>query len=183
MVERRDTAEPDLESQFAAGDDGALEAAYAAHGALVYSYCRRMLETERAGDATQRVFVGAWRSRGRYRPDAGTIAGWLIGMARFTVIDILRADELQPPPDRPQPRDSRPPAGDATHIAKRMLVGEAIAALPERERKIVQLAIFEDLTAAQIAARYDLPLDTVKADIQRALERMRRHLEGFDHAA
>jgi RNA polymerase sigma factor (sigma-70 family) len=183
MVELGDATDSELGSQFAAGDDGVLEVAYAAHGALVYSYCRRMLDAERAADATQAVFVGAWHSRGRYRPDAGTLAGWLIGMARFTVIDILRTDGLEPTPDAPQPRDSRPAAGDATHIAKRMLVGDAIAALPERARKVVKLAVFEDLTHAQIATRCDLSLDTVKSDIHRGIERMRRHLEGFEHAA
>ena len=183
MVESREAVEQDLAIQFAAGDDGVLEGVYAANGALVYSYCRRMLDAEQAADATQRVFVGAWNSRGRYRPGAGTLAGWLIGMARFTVIDILRADGRQPTPDAPQPRDSRPTAGDATDIAKRMLVGDAMAALPERAREMVRLAIFEDLTHAQIAARCDLPLDTVKSDIHGGIERMRRHLEGFEHAA
>lgn len=183
MVEHGDAADSELGSQFATGDDGALKGVYAAHGALVYSYCGRLLDAGRAADATQAVFVRAWRARGRYRPDAGTLAGWLIGMARFTVIDMLRADGLQPTPGPRQPGDSRQVAGDATHIAKRMLVGEALTALPERARTIVRLAIFDDLTHAQIAERCALPLDTVKSDIHRGVERMRRHLEGFEHAA
>ena len=69
---------------------------YAEHGALVHSFCRRSLDPARAADATQDVFLAAWRSRDRYRPDAGTLAGWLVGIARFKVIDILRADGRQP---------------------------------------------------------------------------------------
>ena len=71
---------------------GAIEEVYAEHGALVHSFCRRSLDAGRAADATQDVFLAAWRSRDRYRPDAGTLAGWLLGIARFKVIDILRAE-------------------------------------------------------------------------------------------
>lgn len=179
------TTAPDLEGRFAAGDGDVLREAYAAHGTLVYSYCRRMLDPARAADATQEVFVAAWRSRERFRPEAGTLAGWLTGIARFKVIDILRVDGRQPTPsaDPPQPRDQRPDEGDPTRVAERMLVSDAMAALPERARKMVRLAFFEDLTHTQIAERCDLPLGTVKSDIRRSLVRMRWQLEGIDHAA
>ena len=54
----------------------------------------------------------------------------------------------------------------------------AINSLPERSRKVLELAFFDDLTHAQIAERTDLPLGTIKSDIRRGLARMRRHLEG-----
>lgn len=179
------TTDPDLGSRFAAGDDEVLREVYEAHGTLVYSYCRRMLDPARAADATQEVFVAAWRSRGRYRPEAGTLAGWLTGVARFKVIDIMRADGRQPTPiaDLPPARDPRPDTGDPTRIAERMLVSDAMAELPERAREMVRQAFFEGLTHAQIAERSNVPLGTVKSDIRRSLERMRRQLEGFDNAA
>ncbi len=184
VVVTQAATEADLESQFATGDDGVLAAAYTAHGALVYSYCRRMLDSSHAVDATRDVFVAAWRSRERYRPGAGALAGWLLGIACFEVIDILRSDAPQStlPADQVQPSDPEAAESDATRVAERMLVAQATASLPERARQTVQLAVLEDLTQAQIAERCDLPMSIVESDLRLGLERMRRHLEGLDNA-
>ena len=176
---------------FAAGDQAALRELYERHGTLVHSFCRRSLGPERAADATQEVFLAAWRSRARYRRESGTMAGWLLGIARFKVIDVLRADGRAPTPvDTQGPNepgtesDGELLGGDADlgRIAERMLLAEAIDSLPERGRQMVRLAFYEDLTHTQIAERCDLPLGTVKSDIRRSLLRLREHLEGFDDA-
>lgn len=177
-----------LSLRFAAGDPAALEAMYAEHGALVHSFCRRSLDPARAADATQDVFLAAWRSRDRYRPEAGSLTGWLLGIARFKVIDILRADGRQPtlvadPQGGEQVFDRTVDEAAVTGIAERMLVAEALDGLSERAREMVRLSFFEDLTHAQIAERTDVPLGTVKSDIRRGLEQMRRHLGGLDDVA
>ena len=69
---------------------------------------------------------------------------------------------------------------DAVAISPLTLVTEALATLPERPRHIVQLAFFDDLTHEQIAEQTSVPLGTVKSDIRRGLERLRREMEGFD---
>jgi RNA polymerase sigma-70 factor (ECF subfamily) len=168
----------------AAGDESALKAAYDAHGSLVYSFCRRSLGPERAADATQEVFLAAWRSRERYRAERGSLAGWLLGIARFKVIDVMRADGRAPVP-RDLTTEDVAGAGesDVTATAERMLLAEAISTLPERAQEMVHLAFFEDLTHSQIAERCEVPLGTVKSDIRRSLQRLRRHLEGFDDAS
>ncbi len=186
MTGTRESAVAEATARFASGEDRALDALYTAHRSLVYSYCGRTLDAARAADATQEVFLAAWRSRERYRPDAGTLAGWLLGIARFKVMDALRTEGRQPSPAREPYASTSDPVfepGDVTSIGERMLVAEAMTALPERAREMVRLAFFEDLTHAQIAERCDVPLGTVKSDIRRGLEQMRRHLGGFDHAA
>ena len=168
---------------FVAGDDAALKAIYDEHGSLVYSFCRRSLGPERAADATQEVFIAAWKSRSRYRPEAGTMAGWLLGIARYKVIDVLRADGRAPLPRDPHsgsdPVDDTD-EGAVTRTAEQMLLVDALAHLPERAQEMVRLAFFEDLTQTQISERCGVPLGTVKSDIRRSLLKLRRHLEGFD---
>ena len=184
-------SEDRLLAAFVAGDQTALRELYDRHGTLVHSFCRRSLGPERAADATQEVFLAAWRSRDRYRRESGTMAGWLLGIARYKVIDVLRADGRAPTPVDTQ--GANEPGSDAVghrsgddgdlgRIAERMLLADAIDSLPERGRQMVRLAFYEDLTHTQIAQRCDLPLGTVKSDIRRSLLRLREHLEGFDDA-
>lgn len=181
---------PGLDVRFAAGEPGALEEVYATHGTLVHSYCRRLLDAARAADATQDAFLAAWRSRERFRPEAGSLPGWLLGIARFKVVDILRADGRQPTA-MAEPHEAggervfaqASTEADPATVAERMLVAEALDGLSERAREMVRLSFFEDLTHAQIAERTDVPLGTVKSDIRRGLEQMRRHLAALDGAA
>ncbi len=174
----------ELAARFAAGDESSFRLVYDRCADMVHTYCRRSLGPHRAADVTQEVFLAAWRSRERYRPEAGSLAGWIMGIARFKVIDQLRAEYRSP---RPVDTDGEAPEGsvdgpDPVAMGERMLVAEALSSLPERAQHIVRLAFYEDLTHAQIVERTGHPLGTVKSDIRRGLERMRRHLEGFDDA-
>ncbi len=167
------------------GDESALKAAYDAHGRLVYSFCRRSLGPERAADATQEVFLAAWRSRERFRPESGTLPGWLLGIARFKVIDVMRSDGRAPLP-RDMTESDESSIADAAEVdrtAEQMLVADALHTLPERAQRMVRLAFFDDLTHAQISERCDVPLGTVKSDIRRSLTKLKAHLEGFHDAS
>ena len=184
LVSVRDDSDATLEARFCSGDESAMEAVYREHGSLVYSLCRRTLGPERAADTTQEVFFAAWKSRQRFNPDSGSLAGWLVGIARFKIIDLYRVEQRNPlAPESAQAIDIGVESAGVEQIAQRMVIAEALESLPERSRRLVEHAFFDDLTHSQIAERYGLPLGTVKSDIRRGLERLRRHLEGFDHAA
>ncbi|HOT79638.1 MAG TPA: sigma-70 family RNA polymerase sigma factor [Microthrixaceae bacterium] len=172
-----------LAERFRSGDERALEEVYREHSRLVYSFCRRALDDHRAADATQDVFLAAWRSRERYRPDLGSLAGWLMGIARFKVVDIHRTEQRNPlAPVTAQDAERGVVAEDLDLMAQRMLIADALMDLPERSREMVRLAYFDDQTHTQIAERSGVPLGTVKSDIRRGLQRLRRHLEAFDDA-
>ncbi len=180
----RATAPPDdpVAAAFAGGDEAALRQLYDAHGRLVHSYCRRVVGADQAADVTQEVFLAAWRSRERYDPTQGTITGWLMGIARFKSIDATRARARRPEISDDQTPEASVDETSADDLALRMLLTEALQHLPERARQMVELAFFEDLTHTEIAERTNQPLGTVKSDIRRGLERLRRNLEGFDAA-
>jgi RNA polymerase sigma-70 factor (ECF subfamily) len=180
----------DLDRRFAAGDDGALRAAYDAHGGLVFNLCRRVVGPDHAPDVAQEVWVAAWNSRHRFDPGRGALMGWLAGIARFKIADHLRrmgrrdvlgvtGDAGETVGDGPAGRMVEP---DADRVAERLLVAEALRVLEPRQRAVVELAFYSDATHHEIAERTGLPLGTVKSDIRRGLAKLRRHLEGFDAA-
>lgn len=165
-----------LDERFALGDDDALRVAYDAWAGLVLALCRRSLPTEQdAEDVTQQVFVAAWRSRERFDPARGTLASWLMGIARHKVVDRLRNLERQP---RPVEVRDEVPVDEAgiDRLAERLLVADALRRLPEAQRRSVELAFLSELTHEEVAQRLDLPLGTVKSHIRRGLQRLRREL-------
>lgn len=179
----------ELERRFAAGDDALLRAAYDQHGTLVYNVCRRVVGDVHAADVCQEVWVSAWRSRERYDPTRGSLAGWLVGIARFKTLDHLRRT---PAPgsvvtDGEEPTARRAVDGQVAEpveqVAERLLVADALRQLEPRRRSVVEMAFYSDATHQEIAERTGIPLGTVKSDIRRGLETMRRYLEGFDAAA
>lgn len=177
-----DHVQDPVAAAFVGGEADALDRLYAAHSRLVFSYCARSLGRDRAADVTQEVFIAAWRSRERYRPERGALAGWLMGIARYKVIDATRANQRTPVPvDDPEPGAEAADSLDG--LAERYLIDDALSQLSDRARRMVELAFFHDLTHQQIAEQEGVPLGTVKSDIRRGLDRLRRHLEGFDDAS
>ncbi|MEQ8790757.1 MAG: RNA polymerase sigma factor [Pirellulaceae bacterium] len=60
-------------------------------------------------------------------------------------------------------------------------VRQAIDELPEKQRQVVLMRIYEQKTFAQIAEETDTPLGTVLVYMQRALERLRQKLQRHHH--
>jgi RNA polymerase sigma-70 factor (sigma-E family) len=60
-------------------------------------------------------------------------------------------------------------------VEQRLLVRKALAELPPRQRAVVVLRYFEDLTEAQAAQALGCSVGTVKSQTARALARLRKH--------
>lgn len=179
-----DRVDEALAAGWVAGDEAAVRQAWDRYGTLVFTYCSRSLaDKDAAADAAQETFVSAWRSRHRFDPAKGTLPAWLLGIARYRVLDAYRSASRTPATgvaddvaDRPDPDRAAPDV-----LADRLLVARALDTLGPRARQVVSLAFYSDLTQTDIAAKLDLPLGTVKSDMRRSLERLRSHLEGGDH--
>lgn len=170
----------DLAARFSAGSDTALREVYDRFGSFVFSLCRRSVDEATAADISQEVFVAAWRNRERYDAERGGLAPWLAGITRNKIIDSFRSVDRE---TRRVERVKFSGAASATEledVSLRMLLVDALDTLPERARRIVTMAFFDELTHVEIAAQTGVPLGTVKSDIRRSLERLRNGLGYVD---
>jgi RNA polymerase sigma-70 factor (ECF subfamily) len=171
----------ELAAAFAAGDEDALALAYERWASLVHGLAVRAVGPDEAQDVTQQVFIGAWRSRDSFDPRTGTLPGWLVGITRHAVADALRRRaarwELAVEPGSDSLSASAPVADTADLVPEQLLVRAEVARLDQPQRRIVELAFFDDLTHQQIADRTGLPLGTVKSHLRRTLARLRTRME------
>lgn len=168
-----------LEAAFRLGDPDALRVAHERFGGEIQRLCTKTVGYEDASDVAQEAFLAAWKARERFDPSRGSLAGWVVGIAKFKAIDHLRKRSRAERHLEPDPTAG----SDAVErLAEQIVVTAALERLPERMRQALELAFYSDLTHSQIAAKVGSPLGTVKSDIRRGLARMRRDLEGLDAA-
>lgn len=84
------------------------------------------------------------------------------------------------------PLDTVPEPASKQHLPDSLsleLVNTLVASLPEKVRLIVILRFQEELELQEIAQLLEIPLNTVKSRLQRALALLRRKLEGVHAGA
>jgi RNA polymerase sigma-70 factor (ECF subfamily) len=179
------TDDSELAARFVAGDERALEEVYSRWSSLVFTMARRATGNESdAADITQAVFLSAWRGRAGFESSKGSLPGWLVTITRRRVADHWESISRETRKiDAESARlDDEAVAGHAEESVNRVLLADELSQLGEPQRKIIELAFFQDLTHAQIARALDIPLGTVKSHIRRSLDRLRTRLE-VDHVA
>ncbi len=182
-----DESDRDLMARLAAGDREALAPLMQRHYRRLYrialSYLR---QPDDALDVVQECFVKAYRNAGRWDGSAGA-GPWLGRIAVNLSIDRWRRTRRRQQTFAPMPEDDHDPSlggggGDpelplAGREARERLQA-ALARLPERQRAIVLLRHYQDLSLEEIARTLGIRLGTVKSSLHRALHRLRGGLAG-----
>ena len=174
-------ADIDLVRRLAKGDRDAVAELYDRHASRVLGLAYRIVRNSPdAEDVVQDVFSQAWRTAPSYQSSRGTVAGWLLMMARTRAIDRLRSRQARGdaatsdldtlPADAVSPPDQLIASQQAAHVR------EALLALPSEQKTALELAYFEGLTQSEIARRLQTPLGTVKTRIRSALASLRRSM-------
>lgn len=147
---------------------------YEANLPLIIGYAaRRCAEQSEAADVAADVFLVAWRRLDEIADGEERL--WLFGVARRVLANHLRgrarrnrlADRLRQEIDTMQPTERpNPPAG----------VRDALRQLPDRDRELLQLVVWDGLTPAEIARLERVSPATVRSRLMRARARLREAL-------
>ncbi len=130
-----------------------------------------------AEELSQEVMATVWRKAGLFDPSRASVATWIFTIARNRRIDLARRSARPEPEDLPWGPEAEPDQADVLAFQQEAAaLAEALAALPAKQRDLVERAYFGDLTHAEIAEQTGLPLGTVKSRIRLALEKLRHEL-------
>lgn len=166
----------------AAGDPLALHALYERTHRVVFTLIMRITANRAtAEELTVDVFYDAWRRAREYDPANGTVLGWILNQARSRAIDRLRFEQRKKRAVPDMEAGAEPlhaPDSSQTLDAKQraQAVRAALAVLTAPEREAIEAAYFGELTYAEVAARLNEPLGTVKTRIRSALHKLREAL-------
>lgn len=154
------TSQRDREAPISAG----IEGLYRAHWDLVCGYLvRRTGDRELAQDLAQDTFMKATRSLLGWRGESA--AGWLLSIARSVLIDHARRSRatLLVPLDEAAGVAPLP----ATFVDQAD-VRDALARLPELQRRLLELFYLDGFSLNEIAAMTDRPPSAVRTAVWRA---------------
>jgi RNA polymerase sigma-70 factor (ECF subfamily) len=161
-----------LLARVATRDPAAIASLYDRHHRVLYSLIVRILrDRSEAEDVLQEVFVRAWTRVDTYDRDLGSPAAWLMRIARNRAIDRLRA------------RDVRARSTEKVSLSERQrAVVRALDVLTADQRLLIEHAYFGGLSQSELAARFAIPLGTVKTRIRTGMMALRRELQHVDAA-
>ena len=158
-------------------DPDAFEAVFARHFDVVWRYACRRAGPQVADDVSSQTFVVAFDRRRKFRDGVCEARPWLLGIAtnllrrhRRTELSRLRAHAAAPVDRAPGMEDAldRASAAELAPVA-----AEALARLSRRDREILALLAWAELTYEEIAQALDVPVGTVRSRAHRARVRIR----------
>src|SRR5688572_4571871 len=176
----------DLIRLIAQTQNDALNELFDRYNRLVFSVALAIIgDRNVAEEITLDVFVQVWKHASTYQPDRGKVSTWLIAITRHHAIDILRWRRSRPETDRLNWEGVSLQDGPISHnleehvesALQREHIREALAQLPEDQRKTLFLAYFKGYTQSEISQILGQPLGTIKTRIRLAMQKLRKLLK------
>jgi len=173
-----------LADRIRSGETQALGELYDRYGGTALATALRVVGSrEEAEDVVHDAFVTLWRKIDRFDAQRGSLRAWLMTVVRNRGIDRIRARrstvDIEAADERSLLRTGPNPTWDA--VVTRISVNElreALATLPEEQRRSVELAYFEGYTYREVATLTGVPPGTANGRMRLALAKLRDALSG-----
>jgi RNA polymerase sigma factor (sigma-70 family) len=173
-----------LADRIRGGDTAALGELYDRYAGMAIAAALRIVGgREEAEDVVHDAFVAVWRKIDRFDAERGALRGWLMTVVRNRAIDRVRARrssiDLDDADERSLLRTGPNPTLDAAlSQASAGDLRAAMAALPDEQRRALELAYFEGYTYREVAAMTGVPPGTANGRLRLALGKLREALAG-----
>lgn len=151
---------------------------------LAYGYLH---DHEEALDAVQEAFIKIYKARRTWEPRASPFT-WAYRILANQCVDMIRKrkglavtslDDEESPEARRLADPSAPnPLAEQVSREERRRVMAAVLDLPPRQREIIILRHYEDLSLQEIAEAQGCALGTVKSSLHRAVASLKQILQG-----
>lgn len=160
----------------------AFEELYGLVAARMFGLCLKLANhRELAEEALQESFIQIWHNAGEYHQDRGMPLAWMMTIARYRTLDLLRARQSRlgdsdESLEQIEDKRSGPLDESLRHSGSAQLTG-CLEQLSDSQRDSILLAYYRGLTHEQLAATLSTPIGTVKSWIRRGLIALKRCLD------
>ncbi len=172
-----------LLERIAGGDKEALALFYDRYAGLLLAAASRFFTERRdAEDLTHDVFLEIWRKAETFDPARGSVRTWVLMRLRSRALDRRKsahATRVVPMGHNTQTleQSSAPRHGAERHLDQQR-VQEALFALPQKQRAVLELAYLEGRSSSEIAQLLSIPVGTVKSRVAAGMRHLRQVFAG-----
>ncbi len=179
----RPAEDPDLAilDRFAAGDRRAGDEIVRKYQDGLRELTRRYLKNpDDAKDITQRAFVRAFEKLGEFRRES-TFRTWLFRIAVNLALNHLRGESKLQPLEVDDLSAFTNSLGTERLVAAEVWrkVHARLSQLPPKQRLVLELRLFHDLSFKEVAAIVDSSEDAAKVNFHHAVKKLRALLPGI----
>lgn len=158
-------------------DDAAFQILYQRYVGRILGYLRSKTGSDRnAQDLTQEVFLKLHRSREQYNKML-PLAPWIFSISRSVFLDFAKKKSFE---DATAPEDFDQ-VEDTDKFSSHDLsetTAQALAELPEDQRKTIQLRVLDEATFDEIAVRLSTSPQNARQIFSRGLRKLKTNLVG-----
>lgn len=156
--------------------------AYSCYSSLVFGLARRITASSAsAEDITQEVFLHLWEHPDHVDLSRGTLRSYIGVVTHRRSVDAVRRATRAQHRDERAGRDSGVRAeshesdvvDNDVEVQRTHRLRQAIHALPNEQRRALELAYFGDCTYREVATQLGIPEGTAKSRLRLALAKLR----------
>jgi len=170
-----------LAARLARRDQAAIAEIQREFSGMLRGYLQQVLrDRATAEEVMQQVMLEVWQRGASFDPSRGSLASWLMTIARSRAIDQLRRNI-------PEPQDpavtatlidrAAPEQAGADELAEQWRMAHLLTQLPREEAQILRMRFHREMSQREIAAELEMALGTVKMRMVSGLSRLREMME------